>query len=1313
MVTTITESFFREHLQHLQKRDCKWLGLKAANGLDIPYVGYIELDVVVLGQCIPGRGVLIIKDPENVTHKECKLATPGILGMNVLGECYQVLFEQHGSQLFHSPPVRSAAPAALRALRHCEKIKAVLNAPKPFRVKLQGKTPVYLEAGALTMVPVTCPQLDSTEFLLEPLGFEDEQLPEGLLVSPTLVMAKKGLLYAPIVNVGNTGAWLPPRSAIGTVQVIMASSARTSTSISVDLAREDCQVYISTQEVVTCPGASELSFPDFHGLSQQQAVQAQALFAQYSSIFSRGDGDLGCTSLITHEIPLLDNVPVRQPYRRIPPSQYETVKAHIQQLLDSQVIKESSSPYSSPIVLVTKKDGSLRLCVDYRQLNAKTRRDAYPLPRIEESLDALSGARWFSTLDLASGYNQVPVAEADKSKTAFCTPFGLFEFNRMPFGLCNAPGTFQRLMERMFGDCRYQSVLLYLDDVIVFSATVEQHLERLREVFDRLQREGLKVKLSKCQFFQHQVSYLGHVVSAEGVSTDPAKIEVVREWKRPGHLAELRSFLGFASYYRRFVEGFSKLAAPLHHLVGKLSGPRRKGKTPPVPLASAWDEACERAFQSLKKKLTSAPVLAYADFKKPFIVEVDASHGGLGAVLSQEDGGKVRPVAFASRGLRPAERNMENYSSMKLELLAVKWAVTEKFREYLLGNHFTILTDNNPLSHLQTAKLGATEQRWASQLASFNFTIKYRPGKSNQNADALSRQYLERFALGTEVPALGVLSGVIPQPAVEGQIAEVVALPGRTPEDLSLLQKSDPVIGPVHNYYHEGRRPDAREQAGFSKLSRALFRQWGRLVEQEGVLYRRVHPPGGGPEAFQLLVPQSLQKEVLQSVHDEQGHQGTERTLHLLRSRCFWPSMTKDVEQWCQQCHRCVLGKAVQPKVRTYWGTLQATQPNEILAIDFTVLERASDGRENVLILTDIFTKYSQAIPTKDQRASTVAHALIQQWFYRFGPPARIHSDQGRNFESLLIQQLCRMYGIQKSRTTPYHPQGNAQCERFNRTLHDLLRTLPVTEKRRWPHHLPQLTFAYNTTPHQTTGHTPYFLMFGHHPRLPVDFLIGTGGATSSVDTMEEWVQRHQESVRITQEHVRQRSKEMAQRRNQHHNSKINDAGFEEGQLVYLRHHAHGRNKIQDFWNPCVFRVLRGPSGPAAVYTVAPAVGEGPVRQVHRSEMRDVPDGLRQEAAGDIPPAIRSGPSSAPPVAEGGDTGDVVVWYVEEEPQAVFTPSRAQVSDEEDIPPGDMPLRRSGRSTAGQHSNPHRLPRTVATRNGDGPQQGDGEEARA
>lgn len=1290
MVTTITESFFSKNFSQAPIQNCEWLGLKAANGLGIPYVGYFEVDVGVLDSLIPKRGVLVVKDPVGSSCSR-KLDVPGILGMNVLSACYCALYECFGANLFYAPPVKSAPLAFQRALRQCEKTEAILNAPQPFRVRVQGSLPIRIYAGTLTMVPVTCPQTYLKEFLLEPLMFEDGCLPEGLLLSPSLVQAELGTLYAPITNVSKTDVWLPPRHVVGVVQALTFGSACVSPIRSQETCCSDGAVMMSVQEVSINNGEEDsVGDLEFSTLTTSESRQAKVLFGKYSSIFSQHESDLGCTKLITHDISLVDDVPVRQPYRRLPPSQYEVVRAHIKQLLDAGIVRESCSPYSSPIVLVPKKDGSIRLCVDYRQLNAKTRRDAYPLPRIEESLDALSGAKWFSTLDLASGYNQVPVSEKDKAKTAFCTPFGLFEFNRMPFGLCNAPATFQRLMERMFGDQRHQSVLLYLDDVIIFSSTIEQHLERLEEVFSRLQRQELKVKLSKCRFFQSQVKYLGHVVSAEGVAADPEKVEVVREWRRPVHLAELRSFLGFASYYRRFVENFAKLAAPLHRLVGQLCTPQKRGKTPPVPLSSAWDGACESAFQNLKHRLIGSPVLAYADFQKPFIVEVDASHGGLGAVLSQEQGGRVRPIAYASRSLKPTEKNMDNYSSMKLELLAVKWAVTEKFREYLLGNFFTLFTDNNPLCYIQTAKLGAVEQRWVSQLASFNFDVKYRPGRKNGNADALSRQYVDQCSLSTAVPG-GLVRGFQEDPprCFEVQCKEVLALPGRSMADLACLQDGDPSIKPVKGFVKRDRWPGAEERGKLLPESRELLRHWERLVEREGVLWRRSHPSGGGKEIYQLLVPACLREEVLQSVHDNHGHQGIDRTLQLLRGRCFWPRMARQVEQWCQQCERCILGKAVQPKVRAYQGTLQASRPHEILAIDFTVLEPASDGRENVLVLTDVFSKYSQAIPTRNQKASTVAQVLVQQWFHRFGPPSRIHSDQGRNFESSLIQQLCKIYGIHKSRTTPYRPQGNGQCERFNRTLHDLLRTLPPAEKRHWPRHLSQLTYAYNTTPHQTTGMAPYYLMFGCEPRLPVDFLLGSD--MGEAEAVEDWVQDHQASLKGVYEHVRQRMEEQAVKRNQRHNERANDQGLEEGQLVYLRNHAKGRAKIQDHWDPCVYKVVKGQG---AVYSVTPVNDMGPVRQVHRTELRAIPEGRGQQDEGEL-----SGQSEAE-LSTPDEQGSDVEWeggggWVEDESEDLGALSPVPVQEEVDCSLGARAVRRTSRSTAGHHSNPYHLPKSV------------------
>ncbi|KAK5913555.1 hypothetical protein CgunFtcFv8_008078 [Champsocephalus gunnari] len=848
------------------------------------------------------------------------------------------------------------------------------------------------------------------------------------------------------------------------------------------------------------------------------------------------------------------------------------------------------------------------MCVDYRQLNAKTRKDAYPLPRIKETLDALAGAHWFSTLDLASGYNQVPVAEKDRAKTAFCTPFGLFEFERMPFGLCNAPGTFQRRMERIFGDQSLQSVLLYLDDVIVFSTSIEQHLQQLEMVLSRFQMKGLKAKMSKCHFFQKEVQYLGHRVSSEGVATDPDKISAVENWRVPRDVTEVRSFLGFCSYYRRFVKGFAQLAAPLHQLVANvIKVAKESRKRPAAVLPTMWTEECNHSFSELKRMFTSTPILAFADFTKPFVLEVDASHQGLGAVLSQDHQGKLRPVAYASRSLRGSERNMENYSSMKLEFLALKWAISETFREYLLGSKCTVYTDNNPLSHFQNIKLGATEQRWAAQLAAFDFTVHYKPGRNNGNADSLSRQYSDQD-VPQEQPNqhANTSSNILPnveKPVVVAQ-QQIGVFPSRSPDDLATLQGADLTIEVFLSFWKRGKPPNKEERLLLSKDVKRLVQQWDRILEKEGVLYRQVTAPHGEVYA-QLLLPMCLHEELLNNLHDKHGHQGVRRTTDLARQRCYWPGMGADVENHCRSCQRCVLSKAVQPGVKTYQGTLLATQPMEILAIDFTLLEPATDGKENVLVMTEVFSKYTQAVPTKDQTALTVAKVLVDSWFNRFGVPKRIHSDQGRNFESALIRQVCQLYGIEKSRTTPYHPQGNGQCERFNRTLHDLLRSLPPEKKRVWPKYISQLVWAYNTSAHRSTGNTPYGLMFGVPPRVPADFLLGEGTTEDTTSSWDEWVQQHRERLQVARDLARKNLQQAADYRQQHHNQQARDAGFTEGQLVYLKdHQCKGRRKIQDVWSPVLYLVVRVPTESGGPYTITRADGTADVRRVHRAEMR-------------------------------------------------------------------------------------------------------------
>lgn len=469
---------------------------------------------------------------------------------------------------------------------------------------------------------------------------------------------------------------------------------------------------------------SQLGLDD-RGLSSVEVKAVHELLQRHKGVFSQGDNDLGRTHMTRHQIDTGTAKPIRMHPRRVPLHLQQEVADHIKQMLDNDIIRPSCSPWAAPVVPVRKKDGSLRFCVDYRKLNEVTVKDAYPLPRIDDALDSLANAQWFSTLDLASGYWQVEVDPQDRSKTAFITRQGLFEFNVLSFGLCNSPSTFQRLMDLVLADLQWSTCLVYLDDIICFGRTFEEHLHRLDEVLLKLGQANLKVKPTKCNLFSTEVRYLGHIISAQGITADPAKVEAVRGWPAPENQTEVKSFLGLASYYRRFIKGFADIARPLHQLTEK--GRRFK-----------WDESCEQAFRQLKASLITAPVLAYPDPQKPFILDTDASDVGIGAVLAQEgEGGMERVVAYASRALTKEERK---YAATKKELLSMV-CFTKHFKHYLLGKEFTLRTDHNSLRWLHNFQgLEGQLARWVEQLAAFQYKIIHRPGKLHTNADALSRR---------------------------------------------------------------------------------------------------------------------------------------------------------------------------------------------------------------------------------------------------------------------------------------------------------------------------------------------------------------------------------------------------------------------------------------------------------------------------------------------------------------------------------------------------------------------------------------------
>ncbi len=485
---------------------------------------------------------------------------------------------------------------------------------------------------------------------------------------------------------------------------------------------------------------------------------------------------------------------------------------------------------------------------------------------------------------------------------------------------------------------------------------------------------------------------------------------------------------------------------------------------------------------------------------------------------------------------------MNNYSAMKLELLGLKWAVTEKFREYLLGSKFTVFTDNNPLKYLKTAKLGATALRWAADLSQFDFDIKYRSGQSNKSADTLSRypednpdepeQVFQEVILSTAVPTVIMLqemSSVEVPKGVTFQDEENVGLSAPvfasfSAEEMQKMQRDDPVIKELLLFWTDKRKPTRRQFKEANRDVKKLLQQWDRLVELEGVLYRKVQNELE-EISYQLITSKQLQPMVLRALHDELGHQGIERTGALVRKRCFWPGMLQEVERWCKRCERCVIAKPPMPKIKPPFENFLASRPLEVVSVDYDKLEPSSDGREDVLVITDIFSKFTQTVVTRDQKAVTVAKALVKHWFPIFGVPGRLHSDQGRNFESEVIRELCKIYGITKSRTTPYHPQGNGQCERFNRTMHDRLRTLSEKKKKKWAEYLPELVYTYNVTPHSASGYSPYFLLFGQEPKLPLDQVLNLPNPEGS-KTPKDWVEGHRLRMKEVMEQAREKQRE-------------------------------------------------------------------------------------------------------------------------------------------------------------------------------------------
>ena len=935
---------------------------------------------------------------------------------------------------------------------------------------------------------------------------------------------------------------------------------------------------------------------------REQRRETVNLLKKYSKAFMVKGEPVGRTDRVLHTIDTGDNKPFKIPYRRLPLKKKTICEEEIEEQLKLDVIVPSTSPWSSPVHMTTKKDGTIRFCIDYRKLNGMTKKNSYPLPRIDETLDSLGGNQFFSTLDLKSGYWQVGMHPDDMEKTAFSSHMGLFQYKVMPFGLCNAPATFECMMETLLSDLLWKKCLVYLDDVIIFGKTFEECLANLDEVIGRIHANGLKLNVKKCKLFQRSITYLGRVISPEGIKADPAKLEAVSGWEKPRSPKDVRSFLGFCSYYRDFIPGYSRVSYPMQVLSHWTPGSRKE--------SFPWGKEQDDSFRAVKRLFTETPVLRYPTATDHFILDTDASNESIGAALSQVQNGIEVPLAFASNTMNKAQRN---YCTTKRELLAVV-VYTKKFKHFLWGTDFTLRTDHSSLKWLLNFKdAEGMIGRWLAHLSEFGLEhsqIQHRAGIKHINADALSRKPVRKCSrqdCGDCGAHDAVVAGV--RVPLENGLENVMEWSSET---LRMFQGQDPVISRLLKLVPKGIKPVRPEISLDCREMRRFLAQWTELEVKNDILCRwRVN--ASNKRVLQVVIPTVLRRDIMYYCHGHylSGHFGKSRSIERLKRRYYWPGMSGDLVRWIATCPDCCLNKpgpgmGKLPLTQELFGVRFARVAVDIIS-GFKTTPR---GNTCMMVVTDYYTKYTRVFPLENHKAATCAEAFVRGWVLHLGVPLKMHSDQGREFESNLWTEMCHYLAICKTRTNPYRPQSDGMVERFNRTLIQVLKPLVNRQTDDWDEQCDYVVHAYNGTMHTTTGLSPNMLVFGEDLIMPADLVFGLVGTSPEAPCHVLFVESLRERFKDSYEMVRVELQKNAKWQKVGYDTGLKDRKFKVGDKVARLHEPLSSLKLTSNWD--------GPFVVTRVISESTVVIKSSIGRLYKSNVAR----LRPWMGREIPPVL-------------------------------------------------------------------------------------------